>query len=646
MSKIAVFITTDELEATCHRVLEVGGMKSEFRFFRVDASGASRAAELAEAEGCEAIIIRRALHRPLKNASITIPVIECSLMQGEILETLYDAKMRTGLSAPHIGFFNSGRDIEHTMISIEIWQHILEARISIYDVDATNPESIRAAVVRALREKADILVASATIYAHLGECPIPTQRLSGGSADESIANAFRMAEVITASLAMERQRSRELLAIVQHSFDAVIYVDQVGRVALTNAVAENAFGLSDRTDRGKFVWDLIPQIEKTRLESVIGGGEDVFGEILEIRHGMYAVNITSVLGGGVAGAIINCNELKRIENLEAKAKSELHRKGHVAKYGFDDMIGDSTALREAKYFAAEFARHDSTILILGESGSGKELFAHSIHRQSARREYPFVAINCAALPLTLLESELFGYAEGAFTGAARSGKKGLFEIADRGSIFLDEISELDLSGQVRLLRVLAERSVQRVGDSAIVPVDVRVIAASNRDLSGLVEKGLFREDLYYRLNVLTVQVPPLRERHGDVAALANHFFADFGKKTGKYVSLGAGAQALVEKYPWPGNVRQLRNFCERVAIVARTSVVEEDFIRSQLRAAYGDKWLENDAYPASPLDFSSLEKEQIIRLLAAANNSRKKVAEELGVSKSTLWRKMKQYGLV
>jgi transcriptional regulator with PAS, ATPase and Fis domain len=315
----------------------------------------------------------------------------------------------------------------------------------------------------------------------------------------------------------------------------------------------------------------------------------------------------------------------------------------MASYHFNDIAGQSEKFLEAKYIATEFSKYDATTLILGESGTGKELFAQSIHNNSSRRNRPFIAVNCAALPLSLLESELFGYAEGAFTGAVRRGKKGLFEIADTGTIFLDEISELDLSGQVRLLRALAEKCIRRVGDDCIIPIDVRVIAATNKNLSKLVAEERFREDLYYRLNVLTVEIPPLRERTGDIQPLLNHFLSVYGKKTGKYITLSGGAYNVMEQYPWRGNVRQLKNFCERLVIIARQNEISESFIAGQLQSAYGDYEVSEsqDLRKATEL----FEKQCIQDILTRHRGSRIKAAEELGVSKSTLWRKIKSLGI-
>ena len=306
------------------------------------------------------------------------------------------------------------------------------------------------------------------------------------------------------------------------------------------------------------------------------------------------------------------------------------------------------AIQETRELAQRFANYEANVLLLGETGTGKELFAQSIHNASLRQREPFVAVNCGALPVSLLESELFGYVDGAFTGASRKGKKGMLEIADKGTIFLDEISEMDWQGQAHLLRVLEEHTITRIGDDKVIQVDVRVIAASNKNLRKLVEEGKFREDLYYRLNVLTLNIPPLREREQDLALLARHFLVQFGEKYKKAVELTPAAEQVLAGYPWPGNVRQLRNFCERLAVIAGTNRLEADFIIRQLEGVYMIRWDDiaprmQPELPSTEGALAPTEKEQIVEALNQAGGHRQKAAELLGISKSSLWRRMKKY---
>lgn len=354
-------------------------------------------------------------------------------------------------------------------------------------------------------------------------------------------------------LAEMRTQIEQVVSLVR---DGVVAFDAEGRVTLLNRRAEAIVGRQAWAALGLPVGELLPGVE---LEEVLNQGVSVH-DILVRQAGKNLVVSKAPLSreGNVVGGVITLREASEIEQLEARLRAELRGKGHVAKYSFTDIVGNSPAMRAVLEQARKMAAGSSAVLILGESGTGKELLAHAIHNASARRSFPFVPVNCAALPETLLESELFGYEEGAFTGARRGGKAGFFEEAHRGTIFLDEIGDMPLRLQARLLRVLQEKEIVRVGGTRVIPVDVRVIAASNRDLSRLVEEGQFRSDLYYRLNVLPLYVPPLRERKEDIILLAQHFL----RARRSRMRLTEQVLQAFLRYHWPGNVRELENCIE------------------------------------------------------------------------------------
>ncbi|MCD8123601.1 MAG: sigma 54-interacting transcriptional regulator [Lachnospiraceae bacterium] len=483
-------------------------------------------------------------------------------------------------------------------------------------------------------------------------------------AEDAISDGLRTAAVVAASTAEMKTSVQNLRTMMDNAFEAILLLDGEGRITLLNQRAELRLNRERRIMVGEYIWNVIPQIAETDIRNVLETGRNIFGTIVQIEDFSAMVNVSAVQSrNGNGGAIVQFTELQRIEQMSEVVRKELYSKGHVAKYTFESIVGESPGVQEAKRFAAQFAKYHSNVLILGETGIGKELFAQSIHNASLRSGKPFVAINCGAIPQNLLESELFGYVDGAFTGASRRGKKGLFEIADGGTIFLDEISEMDLGEQVQLLRVLEERVIHKVGDDKMIPIDVRVIAASNRNLRQAVEEGKFREDLYYRLNVLTLNLPPLRERGRDVILLANYFFKSHGKKYRKLVSLSPEAEAVLCSYNWPGNIRQLRNFCEKLVAVANSSILEGDFVAKQLAQSFmllpeetqpeagklqesGEAEREKSQEDSQTEDAAPEENDEKKRILAALNRSqgnRKAAAEVLGISKSTLWRKMKKY---
>ena len=346
------------------------------------------------------------------------------------------------------------------------------------------------------------------------------------------------------------------------------------------------------------------------------------------------------------GTLVTFQAAQSITNAENRLRDRLRVSGYVARYHFKDILGDSIAIREAIRQAQRFARVDSNILLMGETGTGKELFAQSIHNESERASGPFVAVNCAAIPENLMESELFGYESGAFTGASKTGKIGLFEAAHEGTLFLDEVSEIPLTLQSRLLRVIQEREVRRIGGNRVVHVNVRIICATNRNLLEMIDQGRFREDLYYRLKVLSVQLPPLREREGDMALIMQHYLTYYAHKFGKkQIRLSLQAADRIAAYAWPGNIREIRNISEQLAVLCENDTINVTDVEAVLpMMGRGGKQLALVAVNGGDSSLSQLNKQQIIDVLAHSA-SRKEAAKILGISKSTLWRKCKEFGL-
>jgi two-component system response regulator HydG len=290
---------------------------------------------------------------------------------------------------------------------------------------------------------------------------------------------------------------------------------------------------------------------------------------------------------------------------------------------------------------ARVAPSDATVLVQGESGTGKELIAKAIHHASPRADGPFVAVNCGALPEALLESELFGHVKGAFTGAIAA-KRGLFEEAQGGTLFLDEIGEMPPSLQVKLLRALQEREIRRVGGTQAIGVDVRIVAATNRDLAQLVRDGRFRDDLYYRLNVVLVALPPLRERREDVPLLAAHFLARAAERRGRPLRLSAATEERLAAYPWPGNVRELENALERASILAAGDTIAPGDLPPHIASGAGP-----GPVPALPAqrNLAEVERAHILQTLERCGWNHSRAADALGIGRTTLWRKLKEYGL-
>ena len=335
--------------------------------------------------------------------------------------------------------------------------------------------------------------------------------------------------------------------------------------------------------------------------------------------------------------------------------SRIDRKKQLTS--FEGIIYQSATMRRVIETAKMVAKGNSTVLLRGESGTGKELFARAIHMESLRAEAPFIPINCAALPESLLESELFGYEEGSFTGAARGGKKGLFEQADHGTLFLDEIGEISTQVQVRLLRVLQEGMIRRVGGVKELSVDVRIVAATHRNLEEMIQKGEFREDLYYRLNVIPLRIPPLRERYEDIPLIAQHLIRKISEKLGKTdVHLTKASLDLLMGQTWPGNVRQLENILERIINVMDSVEIKPQLIYEWTDLVSAPHTLESEKvdfqihipvekeWPTLKKIVSDVEKQVLIRVLETHSSSRK-AGRILGVSNTTILNKIKSHGI-
>ena len=333
-----------------------------------------------------------------------------------------------------------------------------------------------------------------------------------------------------------------------------------------------------------------------------------------------------------------------IEETAKNIKISTYEKGLFARKSFKDIRYESLVMEDAVSLAKRFSNSDSTVMIFGETGVGKEGFAQSIHNNSPRSSKPFVSVNCATLPHGLVASELFGYAEGAFTGARSSGKKGLFELAQGGTIFLDEITEIPLEVQSQFLRVIQEREVMRIGDDRIIPLDIRIICASNKKILPLCEKGLFRFDLYYRLNVLQITIPPLRERGRDVLVLFKSFMAEFLHKSEDDIEFDDRVRSVLLSYTWPGNVRELRNFAEALSFYGSEikysnvmSILNHDReVISSENAPSAMKFTDN-------MPLAEIEREYYQFMLERHSNT--EVAKLAGISRTSLWRKLKALGL-
>lgn len=462
---------------------------------------------------------------------------------------------------------------------------------------------------------------------------------------EAIADAITYAKRIMEVQLAEKEKAEILKSIIDFAYDGILGINKDGMITVFNPVIQKITGVPYENAMSKPVDSVV---ENTRMTQVLKTGAAELGEIQRIGTTSIVTNrVPIVVDGQVLGAVATFQEVEKIQKMETQIRRKLMEKGHFAKTNFDEIKGKSKEMIITKEKARLYSKVDSTVLILGETGTGKELFAQSIHNASLRRDKPFVAVNCAALPESLLESELFGYVEGAFTGARKGGKTGLFELAHGGTIFLDEISEMAPSLQARFLRVLQEKEVVKLGDDRIIPVDVRVIAATNRDLYKQVEKERFREDLFYRLCVLRLDIPPLRKRKEDLYELVNYFLNEKSNALNITTNgITPESMAKIVMYDWPGNVRQLENFIERCVVLSSNKEINIDVIDEALIGTpvyMNDEQKQAEAGNATEKNgaLKNIENEMIKSILEETGGNKTLTAERLGISVTTLWRRLK-----
>lgn len=448
--------------------------------------------------------------------------------------------------------------------------------------------------------------------------------------------------------------NKRLTSIFNTMSDGVILFDRSGIVRESNPIAAQLLGKKGKSTNG------IP------VDAALGGNNEIISKLLHNKE-IYAdlelpidtergvsrcvlSGETIVDGNGViSGGVIILRPVDKVHRLINKFS------GHYTTFKFSDIIGQDPKLAEAIRQATMAANTLSNVVLLGESGTGKEMFAQAIHNQSSRRNGPFIALNCGAIPRELVGSELFGYEEGAFTGARRGGRPGNFELASGGTLFLDEIGDMPLEQQVAMLRVLQDRKVARIGGNKVIPVDVRIICATNKDLCKLVRQGTFRQDLYYRLQVFTINIPPLRERREDIELLFHNFVEQLGQEQGTNFRVAAAVWDLITRYDWPGNVRELRNVVERACNMAENGVITLSSLPPELfpgMAADVSPPVEQAPEQEQAINrntrkllMAEKERQEIVLLLMQEGGNISRVASLLGIARSTLYRKMRQYSI-
>ncbi len=543
-----------------------------------------------------------------------VSVVEISMSINELLSNLHQltAKGLRRIGIVSRANFFGGASGDFRILDVEV---CIRPQV--------DEQAIAATVQQLVREGFQGIIGCRAAYNTA--CELGVEAIFLESGEISLRNALCEARRILAAKAQEKLQAAQLAAIIDNIDEAVVTFTQEQQVGFFNRHARRLCQVSSlETVDFKPLLAVFPPGEKELVTSING-------------HNVIARWIPLEFDGMVRGQVVTLQEVAHIHASESKIRSSLYKKGLYARYRFEDLIGDSAVLRQLVERAKTYALHDSNVLIEGETGTGKEVFAQSMHHHSRRRKGPFVSVNIASIPPSLLESELFGYVEGAFTGARKGGKPGLFEMAHEGTLFLDEIGEMAPEIQSRLLRVLQEREVMRIGDDKIIPVDARIISATNRDLFGQTQAGKFRLDLYYRIHVVGLRIPPLRERRDDIPLIFEYFLRQFCGQQVHVAGLSPAAREALKSYAWPGNVRQLRNVAE-VAAYDPKQAVEGAFISGILREQGCSSGESN--FMTLPEKGSLKEMETAIIRHLLAHHSADAVCQRLGISRVTLWRKM------
>jgi len=520
-------------------------------------------------KGVKAIVTRGGTALLIKSSpQVYLPVIEIRVTGYDLLEALIKAKNLKGKTAI-IGFSNvisGGRKIAKC----------LNLNISYFEIEDEGEVDRYLFKVKELGIKNvigdHVVVEKTGLY---GMNPVLIE-----SGEEAVKAALEEAKNTVIAVEEEVKKAKRYKTILDSIHEGIIVLDENKKISVVNRQVESLLGIEENLILNKKLSSVLKGLD---IKDVWRKGKRITGCVVKAKGRELVANVFPVkIEKKVSGVVINLTPLKVLQNTEIKVRKNLYSSGLVAGATFEDITQKSRAIKDVIKKAKKYAATNLTILITGETGTGKDILAQSIHNYSLLRDNPFVAINCAALPESLLEMELFGYEEGAFTDAKKGGKPGLFELAHRGTIFLDEIAEMPLSLQNRLLRVIEEKRVRRIGGTKFIPVDVRIITATNKDLWKMVEEGKFREDLYYRVNVLHIHLPPLRERKEDIIPIFKETVSNLSGNGFTEINFEKICEELKDillGYSWPGNIRELINFAQRLFFLSEGFKIREEKLK-------------------------------------------------------------------
>ncbi|NJI79923.1 sigma 54-interacting transcriptional regulator [Clostridioides difficile] len=590
--------------------------------------------------------------------TVSVPVIPMNMKSTDLLRAIeiakrYSKKVVLILGDNEVSFDYVGW---RNVISTEITEEWFESKYE-----------IRSKVVKYIDQKDEVVIVGGGLACSFAR-QYGIDSVFATASDESIREAVEYCKKLLDTLGEEKFNNEVLRNILDGIKDGVIAIDSNGSIILYNESAKNMLKVERRCALNKYILDVFPKME-WMLDCLHEKNDVEDRKIRNINNLIVNTRTTLIkVDNSTYGVLGIIQDITKLQNLERKIRFDLNQKGLYARYTFDDFLFKDKLTKEFIEEAKKIGKSDYTTLLYGESGSGKEIIAHSIHNISRRKDRPFVAINCATIAENLLESELFGYEEGAFTGARKGGKRGLFELAHGGTLFLDEINSLSFNIQTKLLRVIEERQIMRIGSDYIIPLDIRIIAATNESLTEKIVMGTFRADLFYRLSSLEINIPPLRDRREDIIPLFNNFVNEVLKDDGLNGINSIDENFVLTKdeidklynYSWPGNVRELKTIAQKYVVTGKIKLRKERDFKTQKVAPSSEIDNFNSETTASVevqdevvdiskindgkvcIDIKEVNKyveEKIISMLFAQGLSKNEVAQVLGISRTSLWKK-------
>jgi len=618
-NKIGVIASDEELKSRIIELFKNNVNSGEIIIDVLNPDTMNEQGKVLQSKGVKAIVARSGGYRHIAG-TVNIPVIHLKVTTPDILQAIKIAKKYNKdivLVISDLDYFD-----------YDAWKDLINANI-ILERFHTKDE-IYERVYKYIENKDKVVIVG-------GGIPCSLARNWGmdntfiNASKESIYEAINYAKEMIENLYDQKYNNQVLKTILDGVHDAVIAVNHEGNIRLYNERAKELLKKDSKDVINKKLLDVFPEL--SFIMGVLESKVDRNNEIKTLKNITITAN-TSIFSvdGQIEGVLCSFQDISKLQNLEKKIRHELNKKGHVAKYTFDDIVAYGPLMKDVVIKAKRIGESDNTVIIYGESGTGKEMLAQSIHNISKRKNEPFVAINCAAISESLLESELFGYEEGSFTGARKGGKPGLFELAHGGTIFLDEINSISLNLQSKLLRVLEERETMRIGSDYVIPLDIRVIAATNEELKRMVEEGRFRRDLFYRLNILELHIPPLRERKKDIMPLFKYYLEDLCADLDLY-EISKDVEVKLLNYQWPGNARELKNIVQRYMIFKEIDLDEREIINNND--------IEDSDRTIDLKEINKFVEEKVIDMLSSQGMTKTEIAKMLGISRTALWKKSK-----